>query len=384
VEKLAYPALVVALCFMVLARGIEAATVSKDLEGIQRKIETEKRGISQVQKREGSILQSLGSIENELEKRNRELKIANGRMNAILREMARKETETQRIAASIGERRELLKQRAVALYRWYKGVNPLVILGGDVSLGVFLQRKRYLEATVAFDRDLVEKLSEEIRRQETLAVELAEKKKQLEDQREALKEAKESVRRSAEEKKQILAGLRREKATRAQALKELEQAALRLHKMMDEISRRAVAKPHESPAGLGLDGMRGKLEWPVRGEVTSAFGKSKHPEFAADVFRRGIEIEAPLGQEIKAVEKGRVAFADRFAGYGKMVILDHGERFFTIYAHLSEILKKTGDEIGRGEVIGLVGDSDSLAGVKLYFEMRKDGRSVDPMPWFRR
>jgi septal ring factor EnvC (AmiA/AmiB activator) len=130
--------------------------------------------------------------------------------------------------------------------------------------------------------------------------------------------------------------------------------------------------------------MRGKLEWPVRGEVTSAFGKSKHPEFAAEVFRRGIEIEAPLGQEIKAVEKGRVAFADRFAGYGKMVILDHGERFFTIYAHLSEILKKTGDEIGRGEVLGLVGDSDSLAGVKLYFEMRKDGRSVDPMPWFRR
>jgi septal ring factor EnvC (AmiA/AmiB activator) len=384
VEKLAYPALGVALCLMVLARGIEAASVSKDLEGIQRKIETEKRGISQVQKREGSILQSLGRIETELEKRNRELKIANGRMNAISQEMARKETETHRIVASIGERRELLKQRAVALYRWYKGVNPLVILGGDVSLGVFLQRKRYLEATVAFDRDLVEKLSEEIRRQKTLAVELAEKKKQLEGQREALREAKESVRRSAEEKKQILASLRREKATRAQALKELEQAALRLQKMMDEISRRAVAKPHEAPAGLGLDGMRGKLEWPVRGEVTSAFGKSKHPEFAAEVFRRGIEIEAPLGQEIKAVEKGRVAFADRFAGYGKMVILDHGERFFTIYAHLSEILKKTGDEIGRGEVLGLVGDSDSLAGVKLYFEMRKDGRSVDPMPWFRR
>jgi septal ring factor EnvC (AmiA/AmiB activator) len=79
-----------------------------------------------------------------------------------------------------------------------------------------------------------------------------------------------------------------------------------------------------------------------------------------------------------------VAFADRLTGYGKMVIVDHGERFFTVYAHLSEIFRKTGDELGRGEVLGLVGDSDSLAGAKLYFEMRRDGRSVDPMPWLRR
>jgi septal ring factor EnvC (AmiA/AmiB activator) len=193
------------------------------------------------------------------------------------------------------------------------------------------------------------------------------------------------VRKEAEKKRQILASLRREKDTRARALKELEQAALRLQKMMDELSRKATAnKSQKPPAGAGLDGLRGKLEWPVRGAVTSAFGKSKHPEFAVEVFRKGIEIEAPLGQEIKVVEKGRVAFADRLTGYGRMVIVDHGERFFTVYAHLSEIFKKNGDEIGRGEVLGLVGDSDSLAGAKLYFEMRRDGRSVDPMPWLRR
>jgi septal ring factor EnvC (AmiA/AmiB activator) len=168
------------------------------------------------------------------------------------------------------------------------------------------------------------------------------------------------------------------------ALKELEQAALRLQKMMDEMSQRTVGKPQDAPTGAGLDGVRGKLEWPVKGEVTSAFGKSKHPEFAVEVFRKGIEIEAPVGQEIRAVEKGRVAFADRFSGYGKMVIVDHGERFFTIYAHLSDILKKKGDEIRRGEVLGLAGDSDSLAGAKLYFEMRKDGHSIDPVPWFQK
>jgi septal ring factor EnvC (AmiA/AmiB activator) len=67
-----------------------------------------------------------------------------------------------------------------------------------------------------------------------------------------------------------------------------------------------------------------------------------------------------------------------------MIIVDHGERYYTVYAHLSEILKKRGEAVKRGETLGLAGDSDSLAGAKLYFELRKDGRSVDPLPWFRK
>ena len=383
-EKLARQAIGLGLCLILMPRGADAAGAGKDLEGIRRKIESEKQSISQVQKREGSVLQSLGQIENDLEKKNQELNAANSKLISIELETARKETEVEKIIASIGQKRELIRQRAVALYRWHKGVSPFVILGGDVTLGAFLQRVRYLEATVAFDRDLVETLSEEVQRQETLRKELTQKNEELAGQKQTLHEAKESVRKDVEKKRQILASLKREKESRMRALKELEQAALRLQKMIDEMSQRTVVKPQDTPTGTGSDGVRGRLEWPVKGEVTSAFGKSKHPEFAVDVFRKGIEIEAPLGEEIRAVEKGRVAFADRFSGYGKMVIVDHGERFFTIYAHLSDILKKKGDEIRRGEVVGLAGDSDSLAGAKLYFEMRKDGHSIDPVPWFRK
>ena len=185
-----------------------------------------------------------------------------------------------------------------------------------------------------------------------------------------------------------MTSLRREKSTRLRALKEMEAAAQRLEKMMEEISRRALVKPRELPApqssGSGLEALRGRLDWPVRGQITAPFGKFKHPEFSAEVVRKGIDIEAPVGEAIKAVEKGRVVYADRFSGYGKMVILDHGERYYTIYGHLSEILKKNGDGVSRGEALGRVGDSDSLAGAKLYFEIRKDGHSLDPEPWFKK
>ena len=84
------------------------------------------------------------------------------------------------------------------------------------------------------------------------------------------------------------------------------------------------------------------------------------------------------------MNKSRCCFADRFSGYGKMMIIDHGQRYYTIYAHLADLFKKSGDPVRKGESIALVGDSDSLAGARLYFEIRKDGKPVDPAPWFRK
>ena len=361
---------------------LKAANVDKDLEGLKKKIERERQGISQVQKKEGSILQTLGKIEGDLDKKTKALKEANARFGTVSSEMQKKQAEAESIKISIAQRQELFRNRAVALYRWYRGGSPFVLLNGEVSLGRLLQRKHYLESTVAFDGQLIQQLNEEIERRDVIAKELALKKKQLGGQRQALAEAQESVRKEAEKKKELLASLRQEKESRIRVVKELELAALRLQKMMDEISRRAVSKPPEVPPGVGLGALRGRLDWPVKGALIGGFGKARHREVAAEVFHNGIDIEAPVGEEVKAVEKGTVVFADHFSGYGKMVILDHGERYYTIYAHLSEILKRNGAAVKRGEILGRAGDSDSLAGATLYFEMRKDGRSIDPVPWF--
>jgi septal ring factor EnvC (AmiA/AmiB activator) len=136
-----------------------------------------------------------------------------------------------------------------------------------------------------FDQELVRKLSDEASYQESVKKELARKQEELNDQRRILADMQDSVRKQAEKKRQLLASLRQEKEGRVRALRELEQAALRLQKMMDEMSRRAVRQPRELPAGSGLGAMKGKLEWPVRGEVT-AVGKTRHREFSAEVFEK--------------------------------------------------------------------------------------------------
>ena len=380
----------VTLVFVVAALPVlvGAAAVNRELEGIKKKIEKEKQGLSRLEHRESSVLQSLGKIQAEIENRTKQMKIANSKLTSLTRELAVKQAEAKRLADSLTERFDMLRKRAAALYRWRRSGTPFVILNGNASLSGLMQRRRYLEAALSFDRELLDRLEEESRRQASLRDELAQAQTQLADQKQALAAAREAMHKEARKKQTLLTSVRRQKQTRQRALKEMEAAAQRLEKMMEEIARRALVKPRDArPApspGSGLEALRGRLEWPARGRVIAPFGKFRHPEFTAEIVRKGIDIGAREGEEVQAVEKGRVVYADRFSGYGHMVIVDHGERYYTIYGHLSEILKKAGETVGRGEVLGRAGDSDSLAGAKLYFEIRKDGRSIDPVPWFRK
>lgn len=371
------------VCLLLLSTG-RAAEVERELEGIKKKMETERRGISRAQKKEGSILQGLEKIEEELDRKNKELKKINSRLESILVELQNKEDQAEKISSSLRQRRELLKTRARALYKWHRGGNPFILLNGGFSVAELMQRKRYLQVTVGYDQELIRHLRGESERYEVLKRELAQKRGEVDGQRKALVDVKESIRLEREKKKEILASLRREKESHVRALKELEQAAQRLQKMMDELARKSVVQPKDSAPGSGFEVMRGKLDYPVRGEILAGFGKTRLREFSAELFRKGIDIEAPVGEEIRAVEKGRVIFADRFSGYGKMIIIDHGQRYYTVYAHLSDLLKKNGEAVQRGEPIALLGDSDSLQGARLYFEIRKDAKPLDPLPWFRK
>lgn len=377
-------------CLLLLAgsRDVPGAVASKDLNGIKRRIESEKKGLSQLQIKEGGVLKALGKIEHELDKKTKNLKVADGQYSAILGAIQKTEAEARKVRGSISQREALFRQRAAALYRWQRSGKSFWFLEGASALSATLKRQRYFAATLAFDRGLIGELHSESQRQESLRRQLSEQKDRLAAQKKLLVLARAAVAQEMDKKQTLLTSLRQEKDNRLKALREMAAAAQRLQKMLDEIARRAIVRPRELPApsatGRALDSLLGQLDWPVKGPVSAPFGKFKHPEFAAEMVRKGIDIDAPLGDGVRVVEKGRVVFADRFTGYGRMVIVDHGERYYTVYGHLSEIIRKNGEELDRGEILGRVGDSDSMSGAKLYFELRKDGRSIDPLPWLKK
>jgi murein hydrolase activator len=361
-----------------------AAEAARELEGVKKKIEQQRQGLSQAKKKEGSVLESLAKIDAELDIKTKDLKRVTATLQSVLADLERKENELKKIDVSLAARREWLKTRAAALYRWQRSGSAFVLLSGAETVGELMRRQHYLAATLAYDRSQIERLDSDSKQQKALAEELEEKRAAANEQKKKLTGIKEAIRVERQKKELMLASLRREKEGRQRALKELQQAALRLQKMLDELNRRSAGLPKQPPSGTAFEALKGKLDYPVSGQIAGGFGKTVHPEFSAELFRKGIDIDAPLGEEVRAVEAGKVVFADRFSGYGKMMIIDHGERYYTVYAHLAEIYKQPGDSVRRGEPIAQVGDSESLAGSRLYFEIRKDGKPLDPSAWFRK
>jgi len=134
------------------------------------------------------------------------------------------------------------------------------------------------------------------------------------------------------------------------------------------------------PVAVPITPFRGVLDWPVTGRLTGRFGQSNRP--AGTTVRNGIEIAVPEGTPVRAVHGGTVAFAGPFTGFGTLVIVDHGGSAFTLYGSLGSAAVDRGTGVDAGTELGRTGTGpDSMPG--LYFEVRIDGRSVDPLQWLK-
>ncbi len=121
----------------------------------------------------------------------------------------------------------------------------------------------------------------------------------------------------------------------------------------------------------------------VEGEIVRGYGRQVDAEFGTQTFHPGVVFDARHGTPVEAVAPGRVRFAGWFRGYGRLVILDHGEGYFTVTGHLDAFDVAVGDTVARRQRIGRVGETGSLSGPRVYFEVRRGGEALDPADWLQ-
>jgi murein hydrolase activator len=127
----------------------------------------------------------------------------------------------------------------------------------------------------------------------------------------------------------------------------------------------------------------GRYDWPLTGAIQTRFGRQQSSRFGTEIARNGIEIAADAGSAVKAIDEGKVAYADLFSGFGQLVILDHGQKTYSLYGHLSTMAVQRGGTVERGQTVGSSGATPTgLPAV--YFELRIDGKPVDPVQWLKR
>ena len=173
--------------------------------------------------------------------------------------------------------------------------------------------------------------------------------------------------------KDLLASVSAEHNRMSRLIAELEQTEKELAGMVNDMQ--------STVGSSGFRARKGKLPYPTTGIVEVGFGKIVNPRFNTVTVQKGIDIRAAEGSEVRSIGTGSVVFAGWLKGYGNLVIVDHGSNFHSLYAHLSNSQVDVGNEVEEGETIGQVGDTGSLKGSYLYFEIRKGGQAVDPLPW---
>ena len=255
------------------------------------------------------------------------------------------------------------------------------------AYGEFSDSRYYWVSILGLDQQLVEDFR---KKQNTLGgyrEQLKGDQRELQALKGETEQKRAEIRQDRMQKSKLLESVRGEKRIHLAAIQELESASAQLQTLIERLEKeiRGKARVEVSlPPGKGFGQFRGKLALPVEGRILSLFGRNENPQFNTFTVQKGIEIEAPLGTEIRAVHAGRVLYSDWFKGYGKILIIDHGEGYYTLSGHASALLKNVGQEVRAGEVVALVGDTGSLKGPCLYFEIRQKGKPLDPLEWLAR
>ncbi len=359
------------------------AQSKKELGGLKKKIQEEKQRVKAIHKKESSVISQLNKMDRNLSEKEKELKVLNRKLEGVVQKVRKTNEELQLVTQSVETQEAFLEKRLVALYKFGETGMPQIFFSSN-SYAEFLNSRRYLASILGQDRELVE----DFRKRQTVLGSYREQLKEDERELQALKEQTEKkqaeIRKDRLQKGRLLDSVRGEKRIHLAAIKELETASAQLQTLLNRLEREIREKAKAEvfiPAGKGFGTFRGKLAFPVEGRILSTFGKNENPKFNTFTVQKGIEIEAAIGAEIRAVYDGRVLYSDWFKGYGKILIIDHGEGYYTLSGHASALLKNVGEEVRGGDGVALVGDTGSLKGPCLYFEIRQRGKPLDPLEW---
>ncbi len=362
----------------------------QELEMLTRQAREKRAQAGALKGQETRAMGALRRTERELTGTRRRLRNLRTRSQRLDQQLELTRANLQRSVASLQSQRSRLARRLRRIYM----VGPareMEFLISTRSFAGLMMRWDFLQMVAEQDRLLLENV-----RTEKEHVEASERK--LEGN---LQDLSRTAKRTTRESDK-LANLRQSRASTVREIQskrseyeaaaaELERSARALSGLLARLerTRRAAAEKargegRAQPYSGDFIRGQGQLEWPVRGSVVGRMGLETHPRFGTQVRNDGIDIAVPVGTAVQAVAKGRVDFAnDDYEGVGGMVVLNHGDGYYTIYSHLSEVNVGTGSEVQPGAVIGRSGETGSLKGPMLHFEVRKGSSPMNPESWLR-
>lgn len=347
------------------------------IKDIETKLLSEKSKFEAYNIQEKDLLMQLAALEKEVSEKKQRIKELRKKISQSNHSSEKLKQEALNLEKQKKHTEEKAAERLVALYKYAKRKKYITILANSQSLDQFFNRVKYIKSIMNEDREFLEKLAHEWQEYKTEILKINE---EIAGQEAIV--IKETARMKTLEKdleKNVihLVKIHNEKEFYETAVKELQLAAQDLRQTILDIGENETI---EIPQPSHFIDSKGQLPFPLAGRIVKddRISKSVRP-----IFERGIFVEGTSDNRVKAVFSGKVVFSGRIKGYGDIVIINHGSRFFTISANLSERKTEEGDLVAVGDTIGLLAGNGSSENKKLYFEIRRGGENLDPLKWLK-
>ena len=405
-----------------------AEDADPELARIHSEVEYQTKKLEELEQRQDKIKKEIGSKENQLAKLRKEEKSIKLVLEKVKKQKKAVEAEVTTIKKSI--ERLLIKSKHLikAMYKFQVGGAAGKLLRVKTQNQILVGFTYFTSLNTTY-KSLIDELTHNRSELKSKTLELDEKRKEQESLSKNVLEKKESIKKELSLKKDLESSLEQEKESLTYTLTALKAEAERLEKLVfaittdshttsmtwgepvapvvpeqeqveqeeltdfqgaeqvssikQEVPKEAKdeIKPKEKFKGIGLFRQKGSLRKPVKGELLSRFGKQKHNTFEDFVFYKGLEFRTKDNAEVKAIADAQVIFVGRMPGYGTIVILDHGERFYSLYGRLGETSVTKNLIVYKGQQIATTGPANQ-GGRSFYFEIRRNGAPVNPQDYF--
>ena len=366
----------------------EKEEVEERLDQLRRELADKRESVEKLEATEKGVLEELMDLQERINLSQQLLSRIQQRTKQLSGEIDSLVVALKITSDSLQSKREDLKLRLLNIYKQSRWHRYQLLMDADSFLQ--LGRRLYLlERLAAYD-------SRKIREVEILKKTQEERERLLKEDRGKLEAlGQESEREGAllaveqkRESKQI-EQVRRRRKLALQAVKQLEASVEQMGALIAELEEKIQAEQRRVAAQGRLRvsedfvKLKGRLLWPVKGEILIPYGIVTHPVFKTQTTNHGVDIKAPLGTVVKATAAGRVVYKSWMRGYGNFVIISHPEGLTSLYGHLLEAIVGVDQWVVAGQVIATVGEAGTFLGPCLHFELRHGRKSLNPEEWLR-
>lgn len=364
------------VCFSVSAIAAHSDDVSEKISKINQEMQKLNEEMAAERKKQSAVQEELREHDLAITELNKKIQNIDKEIAAQKKELEREQANEKKLNENIQLRREHLGKSLRALHATGQQPDMKILFNQDDMIEIQRLMTYYQYFNEALQKEIRE-LNEQVEKQRQLREKIEIAKAALESEKEAQKKQQKALTNEREERKKLLASIQKNINTKDKAFKELAASEKELQQVLGTTQGPNIANNWPPVVGT-FDKQRGKLPWPTVGKVRHPFGSYR----AGGQSRyNGMVISAPEGQTVYAVAPGRVVYANWLRGLGLLVIIDHGSNYMSLYAHNDMLYTSVGSKVKDGEPIGTVGTTGGLSQPGLYFEIRHEGKAINPQPW---